>query len=305
MSGHNNPIKLARSESLRIEPSLSDLDVAVSVGTGSHGQSVSPMTYSYRDVLLDGGIPRVWRGYMANSFDGDKIFWEVVDGVPKDIRDSYIRLNVTLPENDTGLDDTTRLNDFEQCVKSDSLLPEHCEQAVYALFAASFYFELDGIPHKFGSGFRCLGTIRCRLPGPAMVALLHRLNPWRLAFVTNNRLLGDYEGKQDLCPDCHRYYKRIQFHVTDLEQRISIYMASVERPKKRLSAFPQTMKWFIDQQGLNSPFGTAHHRNPLHHSCDACSRQNYHTTLKRNPSRAELMESKKKARLPGDQRIHT
>ena len=63
------------------------------------------------------------------------------------------------------------------------------------------------------------------------------------------------------------------------------------------------MKWFIDQQELNSPFGMTHYRILLDHSYNAYSRQNCHTTLKRNPSRAELMKSKKKARLPGDQNI--
>ena len=78
MSGHNNPVKLALWESLRIDPSLSKPDLMVSVGTGTHRKSISPRLNSFRHVLVDGFIPRGWRAYMS-SFDGESNFRDIIN----------------------------------------------------------------------------------------------------------------------------------------------------------------------------------------------------------------------------------
>ena len=297
MSGNNNPLKIARSESLRIYPALSDLDIVISIGTGAPKDSAISEKTSYRHVLLDGGIPRVWRAYMANSFDGERIFWEVVNTVSKDVRDNYIRLNVLLPEEGIGIDDTTGLKELEDCVESSLQLSRQAEQAMYALLVATFYFELDSSPSKSGPGLHCSGTIRCRLPGQTIVLLLERLNPRRMAFVLGKKILGDYNGKQDLCHSCDRYRKHIQFYVGDLEQTIIVYLASPDRPPRRISAFPQTIRWFVDQQGLDSSFGTVYHRDVGTHSCRSCYKQSPVSNLKRKFSDSETGTKRKRGRL--------
>ena len=205
MSGHNNPIKLALWESFRIEPSLSKPDVMVSVGTGTRKNSISPRFTSFCHVLFDGCIPRLWRAYMS-SFDGESNFRDVVNNLDEESRDDYRRLNIFLPVNEPSIDNTSRMGELRQSVLLDTQLMENCQKTMYALLTAAFYFELDSLPkYTPGGRFQCSGMIRCRLPGEAMVELLKRIHPSRLAFTANMRTLGQYCGKRDLCPSCQRY----------------------------------------------------------------------------------------------------
>ena len=55
-----------------------------------------------------------------------------------------------------------------------------------------------------GNLIRCLGMIRCRLPGEVIVELLERIHPSHLSFVTHGRALGFSHGKGDLCSSCRR-----------------------------------------------------------------------------------------------------
>ena len=269
MSGHNNPIKLALWESLRIDPSLSKPDLVVSVGTGTSTKTKSPRAASFRHVLFDGFIPRLWRAYMS-SFDGESNFRDVVNSLDRDNREDYKRLNVVLPRNEPAMDNTSRMDELRQLVHLNPQMIQECEETIYALLVASFYFELSCIPSPLPENrIRCLGTIRCRLPGEVMVELLERIHPSRISFVTHSRALGYYFGKRDLCPSCRRYRKSVEFTVRDLGQPTNIYATSARRPRRKISAFPQTMQWFIDQQHLDAPFGTAYHRS-LNHSCKSC-----------------------------------
>ena len=269
MSGHNNPIKLALWESLRIDPSLSKPDFVVSVGTGTSTKTKSPTAASFRHVLFEGFIPRLWRAYMS-SFDGESNFRDVVNSLDRENREDYKRLNVVLPRNEPAMDNTSRMDELRQLVHLNPRMIQECEETIYALLIASFYFELSCIlsllpEHRI----RCLGTIRCRLPGEVIVELLQRIHPSRLSFVTHNRALGYYFGKRDLCPSCRRYRKSVEFTVRDLGQPTNIYATSARRLPRKISAFPQTMQWFIDQQHLDAPFGTAYHRS-LNRSCKSC-----------------------------------
>ena len=281
MSGHNNPIKLALWENLRINPSLSKPDVVVSVGTGTRKSSISPRLTSFRHVLFDGCIPRLWRAYMS-SFDGESNFRDVVNNLDEESRDDYKRLNVLLPTSEPAIDDTSRMSEMQDSVRLNPQLIDICQKTVYALLMASFYFELDGLPRNLpGARFQCSGMIRCRLPGEAMVELLQRVHPSRLTFVANTRILGHYGGKHDLCSLCRRYRKQIEFSVRDLGQSMSIRVQSQKETQRKIGCFPQTMQWFIDQQGLNAPFGTAYHKDLQGGSCKMCRANGSCPKLKR------------------------
>lgn len=269
MSGHNNPIKLALWESLRIDSSLSKPDLVVFVGTGISTKTESPRAAFFRHVLFDGFIPRLWRAYMS-SFDSESNFRNVVNSLDREDREDYKRLNVVLSRNESAMNNTGRMDELRQLVHLNSRMIQECEETIYALLIASFYFELSCIPSLLSEHrIRCLGTIRCRISGEVMMELLERIHPSRLSFGTHNRALGYYFGKRDLCSSCRRYRKSVEFTVRDLGQPINIYATSARRPRRKISAFPQTMQWFIDQQHLDAPFGTAYHRS-LNRSCKSC-----------------------------------
>ena len=296
MSGHNNPIKLALWESLRMDPSLSRPDVVVSVGTGTSRKANSPKATSFRHVLFDGFIPRLWRAYMS-SFDGESNFRDVVNSLDRESREDYKRLNVLLPRNEPAMDNTDRMEELRRLVHLDPQMIKECEETIHTLLTASFYFELSCIPSSLPDNrVRCLGTIRCRLPGEVMVGLLERVHPSRLSFVTYGKALGYYSGRRDLCPSCRRYRKSVEFTVRDLGQPITIYATSARRPQRKISAFPQTMQWFIDQQHLDAPFGSAYHRS-LDRSCESCVAATQGKLKRQAPAKEGRNKSLKKPRL--------
>ena len=283
MSGHNNPIKLALWESLRIEPSISKPDIVISVGTGTRKDSISPRLTSFRHVLFDGCIPRLWRAYMS-SFDGESNFRDVVNNLDEENRDDYKRLNILLPINEPGIDNTSRMSELQESVRLNPQLMESCRKTLYALLIATFYFELDTLPTNLSGQFQCFGTIRCRLPGDVMVKLLGRIHSSRLTFETSSKTLGYYGGMSDLCSICKRYRKRVEFNVRDLDQLVSIRVQTSGRPLRKIGAFPQTIQWFIDRQALNAPFGTAFHSDLGHRTCRLCLKSGMCPSLKRRAS---------------------
>jgi hypothetical protein len=297
MSGHNNPIKLALWESFRIEPSLAKPDFLTSVGTGTRKVSISPRFTSFRHVLFDGCIPRLWRAYMS-SFDGESNFRDVMNNLEESSRDDYIRLNVLLPADEPGIDNTSRMAELRKSVDENPELSERCHRTIYALLVTAFYFELRSIPKKVSGGrLQCLGTIRCRLPGDTIIELLHKIHPSPLAFITNVKTLGHLEGRRDLCSLCRRFRKHVEFTVRDLDQIQAILVQSPEKPRRKISAFPQSMQWFIDRQSLDAPFGTAYHEDLAHKSCSLCIGEKGNHVLKR-------VASERKDKAPPCKKIH-
>ena len=224
MSGQNNPLRVARADCLRIAPMLSDLDITISIGTGRTSSRDSPTTGLFRNVLLDGGLQRVWRAYMTYSFDGEKTFKEVVELIPERRQDSYIRMNVELPSTSIGLDDVTKLDVLEQCIHNSASLKSEVDSVMYALMVASFYLKLDRYPvvAASGRGFLCFASIRHRLPGGVLVKLLAKIHPYTIGFhdVGRHSILGYYKGAKDLCGTCERFCKKVTFHVADFTRNI-------------------------------------------------------------------------------------
>ncbi|KAL2038823.1 hypothetical protein N7G274_008581 [Stereocaulon virgatum] len=187
-----------------------------------------------------------------SSFDGESNFRNVVNSLDRENRGDYKGLNVVLPRNEPAMDNTSRMDELRQLVYLNPQMIQECEETIYALLIASFYFELNtSLSPMPGNRMRCLGTIRCRLPGGVMVRLVERIHPSRLSFATHSKALGYYFGERNL--SCRRYRKSVEFTVRDLDQLTSIYATSAKRPRRKTSAFLQTMQWFIDRQHLDAP----------------------------------------------------
>ena len=268
MSGHNNPVRIALSERQRNDPSLSAPDVVVSLGTGAQKTSTSPRNTDFRHVILDGYVPRLWRSYMS-SFNGQKIWDELMNSVDERKRKDYIRLNSTLPSDEPAIDNTERMVELQESVHVPEMY-KTCKNTLYALLVSEFYFELADIERVRDSQYHCRGTIRCRLPGIPLVNLLRMQDLLNLVFCTDIETLGYYGGESDLCGLCRRYQKKVDFWVRHPTDLVTIYTKSVKQGRRKISAFPQTVRWFENHQKLDAPFGTAHHRDLQHRSCTAC-----------------------------------
>ncbi len=232
-----------------------------------------------------------------SSFDDESNFKDVVNSLNRENREDYKRLNVVLPRNEPTMDNTSQMDELRQLVHLNPQMIQECEETIYALLIASFYFELSCIPSPLPENqIRCLGTIRCRLPSEVMVELLERIHPSRLSFVTHSRALGYYFDKRDLYSSCQRYQKSVEFTVRDLGQSTNIYATSVRRPRRKISAFSQTMQWFIDQQHLDASFGTTYHRS-LNRSCKSCVIAANYELKRQAPNKEGRYISIKKPRL--------
>jgi hypothetical protein len=291
MSGHNNPVRIALSERLRNDPSLLAPDLVVSIGTGAQKTSTSPRTTDFRHVILDGYLPRLWRSYMS-SFNGEKIWDELMNSVDERKREDYIRLNSVLPSNEPAIDNTDRMDELRESVHIPRMYRD-CKKTLYALLVSAFYFELASVPERVREGqYRCHGTIRCRLPGISIVKLL--TNESNLVFATDVETLGCCGGRTDLCALCHRYQKKVDFLVRHPTELVTIYSESVTQGRRKISAFPQTMRWFENHQKLDAPFGTAFHRDLQDRSCKGCIPN---VGLKRLTSDGQRSQMYKKPRL--------
>ena len=268
MSGHNNPVRIALSERLRNDPSLLAPDVVVSLGTGSQKTSTSPRATDFRHVILDGYVPRLWRSYMS-SFNGQKIWEELMNSVDERKREDCIRLNPVLPSNEPAIDNTDRMDELRETVHVPQMYRD-CKKTLYTLLVLAFYFELASSERVREGQYRCHGTIRCRLPGMSIVKLLTRINIANLVFTTDVETLGYYEARLDLCVLCHRYQKKVDFLVRHPTELVTIYCESFTHGRRKISAFPQTIRWFEDHQKLDAPFGTAFHRDLQDRSCKGC-----------------------------------
>lgn len=293
MSGHNNPVRIALSERLRNDRALEAPDIVVSLGTGTQKASPSPRATDFRHVILDGYVPRLWRSYMS-SFNGQRIWDELMNSLDVRNRESYIRLNSVLPTDEPAIDDVDRMAEMRESVHVPPMLQD-CKKTLYRLLVSAFYFELRSIPEYVRDGrYHCRGTIRCRLPGTAVFKLLTQCTTSNLAFTNDVETLGYCEGNLDLCSICHRFQKNVEFFIRHPSELVTIYLQSVTQGRRKISAFPQKMQWFQTQQKLDAPFGTAHHWDLQYRACKSCIPN---SALKRPTSDdQERLQTRKKVR---------
>ena len=119
MNEHNNFIKLALWKSLRINSSLFKSDFIVFVRTDISRKINSLRTTSFRHVLFDDFISRLWRAYMS-SFDDENNFKDIVNDLNRENREDYKRFNVILSRNESIMNNINRMNELRQFVHLNS-----------------------------------------------------------------------------------------------------------------------------------------------------------------------------------------
>ncbi len=242
MSGH----RIAFSERLRNDPSLLVADVVVSLGTGAQKTSTSPRTTDFRHVILDGYVPRLWRSYMS-SFEGQKIWDELMNSVDERKREDYIWLNSVLPSDEPAIDNTDRMDELRESANVSQMYRD-CEKTLYALLISAFYFELAPDPERVREGqYHCRGTIRCRLPGISIVKLSTNINVSNLVFITDIETLGYYGGDLNLCVSCHRYQKKVDFMVRHPTEFVTINAESVTQGRRKIR-FPSVPRFTMTRE---------------------------------------------------------
>lgn len=263
MGRHNCPLNVALSEVKHLWPSVADPDAVITLGTGS--ELASPRLSRFRNIVVDGWIPRVYRS-LKNSFDGQTTWKEVKMRLHDDVQEGYFRFDEYLSDGLPAIDDTKCMDSLTAQTRMQS--GRYHEEAALTLLTTCLYFRLDTLPEYRTGLYYCTGTIRCRIRSRALIKRLDTI-PGNKDIFKDNHNLGLQLSTDDICGVCQRYSLPVRFFVRDLEENfiLSLRLGST---KRRLSAFPRKIQWFIDEQKLDCPFGTSNHSIPFRVDCPAC-----------------------------------
>ncbi|KAF2802657.1 FabD/lysophospholipase-like protein, partial [Mytilinidion resinicola] len=247
---HNNPIDPAEWESRIIWDCSPDL--TISIGTGFIQPPESPFIPQTTLGLRNRFVTRLIRLF-ESLLSGQNHWNKHINRLEEDVRSKYFRVNIPL-EYEPELDDAKRLDGLQQTL-SVLFQTFDFQSIVRALFATSFFFELDKPPEYHTGRLECSGTIRCRSPNPE--ALLHRVLEEfpHATFATNTSLnLGNvcYPG---ICFKCLYYQKPVRFDAYHASEVISISLRFNRLFETRISGFSHPVSWFSQQQKQHLEFG--------------------------------------------------
>lgn len=271
MRRHNNPINLAITEAKHLWPNCPGPDVFISLGTGSETTSHSPTVSRFRNVLLDGWLPRIYRS-VSSSFEGQNNWREFLGVIDEKSRDDYFRFDVSIPGGLPRLDNVECMDRLSKLVRTNIPSDRTQRDAVISLLATCFFFHLETRPEYFSGLLKCVGSIRCRAPARSVIDCLERLDPSAKEFYKDEINLSLQLTANDICQYCDRYFRPVRFIVRDVNETITLSLRFGGRTH-RLSAFPNKIKWFTEQQGLDWSFGSRDHRSSSREGCPACEGQ--------------------------------
>ena len=245
-------------------------DVVLSLGTGSEEDGRSPRAPHFRHVFNDGFIPRLCRSFMS-SLDGERVWRELHNRLDDNAKSDYFRFNIPINE-EVMMDAIDQMEDLRRCVQLQPSGQEDRIKTAVALLTATFFFELEGIPLLEAGQYECQGSVRCRNNGKAIVDALKNLLGTNLELRSDTVTLGTL-SQRDVCETCQLYCKRITVRVRHLEDNISLYIRGGAAERRKISGFPHSMLWFIQQQQLDTPYGNQTHDSPTRLKCPTCAVQ--------------------------------
>lgn len=174
------------------------------------------------------------------------------------------KFRLTLPLTDLpALDDAQRVPELRDKARAQAQTDCEIQTIVHAMLCTQFFLELDSLPTYVGGSWEVRATIRCRSPNPRAVVRRLLEEYTAAAFVKDKDCLLAPVEELDICEDCGLYRRRVRFAVRDLDEDVGIAVQSDETRRWSISAFQPSrkMRWFVERQGLDSPFGSADHVN--------------------------------------------
>jgi hypothetical protein len=252
----NNPLVAGLWEMEAIWPDASRPDVAVSVGTGFS-----------RDVKGPNGF--IWRAIRAflhsPSLHGENGWMALINSLRDDERSNYFRFNFEFQSEEPELDDVSLIPDLREEVRLFMKIG-YLNACRDALWASTFYFELDEQREYCLGAYKCKGSILSKTS--ANVGLLCDIKKtYPAAKFTLRHLnsegsevqLGELTGR-NCCTRCGFFQKPVCFDVRhpDAVFQIEIMFDKVHR--RQISGFPHSESWFETQQSLDSVFGRTDHQ---------------------------------------------
>ncbi|KAK5163070.1 uncharacterized protein LTR77_011005 [Saxophila tyrrhenica] len=252
-----NPTDIAVEESTgHIWPCRPRRDLILSLGTGGLLRTDAPSYPTSRGPSSKRVVSRIYRWgtkTLMATVDPETVHQKVLKMLDPTEKSRYFRWNLMLSDTLPSLDDASSM-DFltqqtERCVPQGKL-----RDIKIALVASSFFFELDGPPARNdGGSYDCTGTIRIRGEPARVLELVRSVHSGKIPIFKNAESVDDDLRLRE-CFVCKRHVQRVAFTVDDLTIPFNLKLGLGRAGEHAMSGLPQTMQWFVDQQGLHDPF---------------------------------------------------
>lgn len=230
---------------------------------------MNPLKVDWFRRIFNGFGPRLCRAFKSR-IDAERAWTRLWNGLPEEARQDYFRLNFTFPGAEPAIDDVDCMEELIKCITT----PLHKAQVLKVfspLLISSLFFELDGMPTYEEGSYHCKGSIRCRSGSIYLIRALTRVHGDVMEFCKDRDNLRCKLDEADICTECYRYRRPVEFLVKSLEDEITLSVKGEKCEGRKISAMPNSIKWFIKKQNLHSPFGSASHGDPGGLRCRACS----------------------------------
>lgn len=255
----NNPVKIARRESALLWPSAERPELILSIGTGYESRGAIVPPEPTRGIWYNGFIPRLLRSQLLFSpaLDGEQAWQDALDGFPPDLRHDSFRLNCEFRQQLPALDDVTHIDALSAIAYP---IPDGL---IHALFATSFFFELDSMPVLCAGRVHCRGSILCAAADPKdVIRRIHATFGEPHFAWLGGATIGPVDGSLG-CAICGFYRCTVAWTVANLHETVTMTIRG-RYAERHIAGFPNAMQWFVDQQGLAQTFGRADHATERH-----------------------------------------
>jgi hypothetical protein len=251
---HNNPASIAKWESRFIWPNKAEPDFALSLGTGTASTPAGSESW-WKSRFTS----RIFKSFMR-TLDGEDAWKRFYNSLAPASRDRFHRLNIRFSGTEPSLDDALRIPELKvralETIRADT---DTVTTVLDYMIASMFYFELDDLPKLGNTGYACSGYIFCRLDLPYnglhyLYTQLKETSSWFL--IQGNPIPCILTMPKRLPP----FKRRVTFCVDSLDENVAMSIRGITSTPKLLSGFPTSLGKLIDDQMLDSPFGTIDHR---------------------------------------------
>lgn len=254
----NNPSSIAVNEVKELFPITPEPSIVVSLGTGSR----SSKNYSEGRGLGKNSFPA--RLFRAFSRQGDAAAaWEhLLEHQRVEATGKFFRFDVEFGEDAPALDDVKGMGEVARMARECALGSREMERLAKCFRAQLFVFELSpSCPPKYVSGaYQCTGYVSCRFRAgtPEFNTFVGQLKCSSAMLRCRRRAL--YKFSMDSWESPDNIFVPVALQVPSRQFEFEISLQEDEESISNISGSPFTLEKMLQQQKIESVFGTDDHR---------------------------------------------
>ncbi|KAH8703381.1 hypothetical protein BGW36DRAFT_457672 [Talaromyces proteolyticus] len=226
---HNNPIGLAVKEGKILWPDSSDVDIAVSIGSGYAETRLADgnVVHGY---AVHGWLKRcidVWE----SSLDSERLWQEYSRSLDPEEKSRHHRLNVKISDTLPFMADVAKIDDMEEQAIRFYSQPDSKQQlrrAAEASIAALFYIRIDRVFQAGRDSYNYNGRILCRLEKKHHLRLLKRLQESNCTFLINDKINDmDFSKQENRIQNGDEFQQHFHWNTARHLQAVDLCLAFV------------------------------------------------------------------------------